>query len=631
MSIRFKLTIMFLFISVIPLVIISIMTFNNYKSSLEQTRISELRYIAAYKADRIEYYFHNLKAGIKIAQTLYNIKWNLPVLTKYDNDRNNPAYARAVKTLDGQLINMQNVMELSDIILINPGGDIAYLSSPSNFSNSLEEIINPSEMNVLKNDRERVFFSDIFLNRATGSRPSMVIAVPVYDFGNKYIGIIAYLLDMKYIYNLIQDVTGLGKTGETLVAKEFGNRVVFLNPLRQDPNAALKRYVLMGDRPGAPVQEAVRGKTGTGILPDYQGDMVIASWRYIPVINWGMVAKIDVSEAFSQVEKLKNLAMMIFMIIFALCAVLVFFMARSISEPIKRLSNGAEIIGKGSLDHKVGIGTKDEIGKLSRAFDKMTSDLKKITASRDELDNEITERKKAEQALKRSNENLEQFAYVASHDLQEPLRMMASFSELLERRYKNRLDSDADEFIGFIVDGAKRMQKLINDLLAYSRIGRPGTAYQDIDCNNTLAKVISSMINSIEEKGAVITNDELPVLPGIESEFIQLFQNLIGNAVKFHGNDSPRVHISAERQPGHWLFSVKDNGIGIESQYKDKIFLIFQRLHARGEYPGTGIGLSICKKIIESRGGRIWVESESGKGSVFYFTIPIKGEDENEQ
>lgn len=202
--------------------------------------------------------------------------------------------------------------------------------------------------------------------------------------------------------------------------------------------------------------------------------------------------------------------------------------------------------------------------------------------------------------------------------------MMASYSELLGKKYKNKLDADADEFIGYIVDGALRMQKLIDDLLTYSRIGRLAGSLEEIDCNLVFNKVLNMMPRLIEENKAVITNDKLPTFLGNETHFIQLFQNLIGNAIKFHGDATPRVHVSAVKQHDEWVFSVKDNGIGIDPQYKDRIFMIFQRLHARDKYPGTGIGLSICKRIVETQGGHIWVESELNKGSTFYFTVPPK-------
>ncbi len=235
---------------------------------------------------------------------------------------------------------------------------------------------------------------------------------------------------------------------------------------------------------------------------------------------------------------------------------------------------------------------------------------------------DITGRKQAEERLRRSNENLEQFAYVASHDLQEPLRVIASYSQLLERRYKDKLDRDADDFIEFIVDAAGRMQKLIMDLLVYSRVGSKDQAPAQVDSNEVIRTVIASLSAAIEEGKARVTYDRLPVLRAPEVSFTQLFQNLIGNALKFRGSQPPEIHVAAREGKNEWVFSVRDNGIGIEPQYREKIFQIFQRLHSKLEYPGTGIGLSICRKIVENWGGRIWVESEFGKGSTFYFTIP---------
>jgi len=247
---------------------------------------------------------------------------------------------------------------------------------------------------------------------------------------------------------------------------------------------------------------------------------------------------------------------------------------------------------------------------------------------------DITLRKQAEETLarqaedlRRSNTELVQFAYVASHDLQEPLRIMSSYSQLLEKRYKGRLDQDADDFINFIVEAAARMQKLITDLLAYSRVGRETTNIVEVDCNQVLRKLVSAMATTIESEGGSVTFDHLPVLVAHESSLIQLFQNLIGNALKFRGEQPPSIHISARQARDEWIFSVRDNGIGIEPQYRERIFMIFQRLHSRDKYPGTGIGLSICKKIVENLGGRIWVESEPGQGSTFTFTVPIRMQD----
>jgi light-regulated signal transduction histidine kinase (bacteriophytochrome) len=225
--------------------------------------------------------------------------------------------------------------------------------------------------------------------------------------------------------------------------------------------------------------------------------------------------------------------------------------------------------------------------------------------------------------LKRSNDELEQFAYVASHDLQEPLRMVASYTQLLAKRYQGRLDSDADEFISFAVDGCNRMQGLIRDLLSYSRAGSSGKALRQISGEDALKGAIANLRATIEQSDAVVTHSALPAIRMDDTQLAQIFQNLVGNAIKYRSAEIPHVHISATKNGGNeWLFSVRDNGLGIDQQYFERIFVLFQRLHGREEFDGTGIGLAVCKKIIERVGGRIWVESELGKGSTFYFALP---------
>jgi PAS domain S-box-containing protein len=226
------------------------------------------------------------------------------------------------------------------------------------------------------------------------------------------------------------------------------------------------------------------------------------------------------------------------------------------------------------------------------------------------------------QDLARSNDELQQFAYVASHDLQEPLRMITSYLELLERRYKGQLDAKADMFIGYAVDGASRMQTLINDLLNYSRVGRQVREFETVDCEEILQQVSIDLQVAIAQNSAVITHTPLPRVKGDPSQLAQLFQNTIGNAIKFRTQEPPQIQIGAEFVDGKWLFSVRDNGIGMDAQYLERIFVIFQRLHSKTEYPGTGIGLAVCKKIVERHGGNLWVESQPDCGSTFYFTLP---------
>jgi len=1398
MSIRLKLVILFLAIAITPLAFVALGTFNNYKNSLEAARLSDLRNIAAFKADKIETYFSELKTDIETIRDSYVVKNYFPLLAQYANSPESQEFVSTKGTLDSVLRKQALTFNVTDIMLVNPAGEILYSSNPKHHPKDFRKRISEFEEGVFEAGKKGLHFSKVFLDKVENNSPAILVAAPSEDSNGVFSGVVVLEIDIKPIYALIQDATGLGATGETLLAVREGGRVLFLNPLKYDPEAAFKRSVSIGEEFAVPAQKAASGENGSGEFRDYRGKMVIAAWRHIPFLNWGLVAKIDATEAFADVMNLRYRLLAIIFIVFLLSALIAVYIAHSIARPIKELSVAAQKIGGGNLDYKFTPKTKDEIGSLSAAFGKMVQDLKaanylrdterkrlyavletlpvyvvlldkdyhvpfankffrdrfgdsdgkrcyeylfnrnepcdncetykvmktnsphhwewagpdgrnydiydypftdtdgsqmiletgiditeqlraqsavkhanayhrslievsidplatidaagkimdvnkateeitgrardkligtdfssyftqpektrevakkvfeeslitdyelevknkdgritpvlcnasiyrdeagnvsgiffsmkditkrklaenlarqanayhrnlietsldplvtispegkitdvneattKVTGitrdkligtdfssyftepekashgyrlvfsqgtvkdypltirhkdgklmdvlynasvykdetgnvlgvfaaardvtlqkqasqyarnlietsldplvtistegkitdvneatikatgrdreqligtnfsdyftepqkaqtgyqqvfakgfvtdypltirnkdgrltdvlynaavykdsqgnvlgvfaaardvterkrieeeldkhrrhleelirertaqfedanvklkaeieerkeiekslgieranlqnifdvvnvgmllvdkngnvkrinnvisrwigkdftkiyevqpgsllgcinalsnplgcghtehcakcllrnafesviksgkpthsietnvvlsikeketplwfevsvdpvmldgqrhaiiamnniterkhieenlrqTRDYLENifnysnapficwdrefkitrfnhafeqltdykqedvigknlkilfpkeseeeslnkikrtlsgehweaveipimrrdrririalwnsaniytqdgktliatiaqgqDITERKRAEDELKRSNENLEQFAYVASHDLQEPLRVMASYSQLLEKRYKEKLDKDAMDFIDFIVDAAKRMQKLITDLLAYSRAGRMDASVDTVDCNEILGKVIYTLSSLIEETKAVITNDTLPVSICNESYFIQLLQNLIQNAIKFRGNEPPRIHIGVTRGNNEWIFFVRDNGIGIEERYKDKIFLIFQRLHTRDQYPGTGIGLSICKKIVEVHGGKIWVESELGHGSTFYFTIPEK-------
>ncbi|MFA5042876.1 MAG: ATP-binding protein [Kiritimatiellia bacterium] len=872
MSIRIKLTVVFLALALIPLLLVGALTFNNYKHSLEANRLSQLRDAGYFKADKIETYFAGLKCNLDLLQDSAVIKKNLPILIRLANRPADLEFIGARNKIDDVLQASVATLGVFDVMLVDGGGKVVYAFSRKHYLSEFHRALpDPGRKAPLKG-RGGFALSDIYLNKID-NKPALLVTVPARDMSNVVIGAVAMEVDMAPIFKNIQDVTGLGDTGETLIGKKDGDRVVYLNPLRHDPQAALKRFVPMGGVVGSAIQAAATGHTGVGRTIDYRGAQVVAAWRYIPSLDWGLVAKIDAQEAFADVLNLRNLIFMILGIIAVLSVIMAVSIARSISEPIRKVAAGAVIIGNGNLDYKIGTNLKDEIGQLAGAFDKMTRDLKNLNMARDaerqrlygvlealpvyvilltedyrvffanrffrerfgeshgrrcyeylfqrrepcencetykvletgarhhwewtgpdgldydiydfpftdsdgsrmilEMGIDITARKRAQESLRlaslyarslievsldplvtissdgkitdvneatvkvsgvpreqlvgtdfsdyftepdkaragyrqvfaqgsvidypltirrkdghltdvlynasvykdthgnvlgvfaaardvtvlkqaetelrrhrddldalvkertaaleisnkelaRTNENLAQFAYVASHDLQEPLRIMANYSQLLEKRYKTMLDKDADDFIDFIVDAAKRMQKLIADLLEYSRAGDKNINMTKVDCNEVLRKVIAGMAPIVASDCARVTHDDLPVLTAHETGLIQLFQNLIGNALKFHGKEPPLIHVAVRRDKNDWVFAVRDNGIGIEPQYKERIFQIFQRLHSRSEYPGTGIGLAICKKIVENHGGRIWVESAPGEGATFYFTIPAQ-------
>lgn len=304
-----------------------------------------------------------------------------------------------------------------------------------------------------------------------------------------------------------------------------------------------------------------------------------------------------------------------------------------ISAPILEIASVAkEVITRKDYALRAGKRNDDEIGSLTDAFNQMLAHIQerdaRLLAANQKLQAEIEERTQAQLALKhnmqelaRSNAELEQFAYVSSHDLQEPLRMVASYTQLLEKRYADKFDEKGLLFLHYIVDGAKRMQQLIDDLLMFSRVGTRGKELQPLASEQAFNTAMLNLRPAIAESGALISHDPLPEVLGDATQLTQLFQNLISNAMKFRGDKPPRVHVGVTKQNNFWQFAVQDNGIGIDQEHFERIFVIFQRLHARTEYPGSGIGLAICKKIADRHGGRIWVESATGSGSTFYFTL----------
>jgi signal transduction histidine kinase len=293
---------------------------------------------------------------------------------------------------------------------------------------------------------------------------------------------------------------------------------------------------------------------------------------------------------------------------------------RTVTGPVDRLGREVRIVAAGQFGRPVDVQGPRELVGLGVDIDSMrrqiVSELTTVQALNRRLDAQTGE-------LRRSNADLEQFAYVASHDLQEPLRKVSSFCELLAKRYGGQLDERADQYIHFAVDGARRMSVLINDLLAFSRVGRSTKAvWAQLDCETVLARALRDLDELITRTGARITHDPLPTVLGEAALLTTVFQNLIGNAIKFRGEDPPRVHIGVQRTGGCWTFRVSDNGIGVDPAYAEKIFAIFQRLHSRDGYPGTGIGLALCRKIVEYHRGRIWLDPDTTSGSAFCFTLP---------
>ncbi len=308
---------------------------------------------------------------------------------------------------------------------------------------------------------------------------------------------------------------------------------------------------------------------------------------------------------------------------------------RSVTAPLDEVAAETRLVAAGDFRRRVAVGGPAEIQVLARDVEAMrqriVAALEESEGAREELRAQTDVLASQAEDLRRSNDELEQFAYVASHDLQEPLRKVASFCQMLDRRYTGQLDERADQYIAFAVDGAKRMQLLINDLLAFSRVGRTSAGMVEVDCNDLAARALDTLEEVREETGCDVEVGSLPLVHGDASLLTQLFQNLLGNAMKFRAPDRPcKVRLAAELEGEQWHFRCEDNGIGVEPQYAERVFVIFQRLHSKDQYDGTGIGLALCKKIVEYHGGQIWLDTERTQGSAVHWTLPVSSEPEVE-
>lgn len=365
----------------------------------------------------------------------------------------------------------------------------------------------------------------------------------------------------------------------------------------------------------------------------------IAARVPIPTIGWVAGARRPVAQTMAGVYSGLWIAVGLNLLVAVVSGSLAWRTSGSLIDQLRELQTHAQAVGRGEFGRMAENAVVRELDELAAAFNQMGTAVRDAQQAQEtanamlkqhatQLEKEAAERKLAEEALRRaadqlarSNEELEQFAYVASHDLQEPLRVVTGYVQLIERKYEGQLDADADQFFHYIVDGVTRMQHLINDLLNYSRVSTRGAPFRDVDLRAVMDRALGNLEPVVAESGAKVIRGALPSIRGDESQLVQLFQNLINNGIKFHGDHPPEIHVSARRDGSQWELAVRDNGIGIERQYWDQIFVIFQRLHTRQKYAGTGIGLAICKRIVERHGGRIWLDSQPGQGTTFHFTL----------
>ena len=603
-----RLTLIFVLYAAALLAGVGLLAYNSGRESLRSAVISELQATAIEKQAALDAWVEDKQAGItRLAADPATIESAAVLLTASpDSPEARDAHDRLLVEIRPRVLGG----EFLDLMIIDPQAGQVIAAT------------NPGEEGKFKEDRP------FFINGKIGpyvqnlyysvalQGPAMTAAAPLRTPDGRLLGVLAGRLDLAEMNAIINRRTGLRQTDDAYLVNT-SSLFVTQPRLITDP-AVLQRGVHT-----EAVNRCLAGNSGVIEVEDYRNVPAIVVYRWLSERELCLVVKMDQSEAFVPTRAFGGTIAAIGALALLVAAALAVALARSLTRPILALQAGAARFGQGEFALRLPETSRDELGELAHEFNAMATALAQkeaqLRAYAAELEQRVQERT-AE--LRQSNAELEQFAYVASHDLQEPLRAVAGTVQLLQQRYQGKLDARADEFIAHAIDGATRMQTLINDLLTYSRVGTRGKPFEPTDVSTTLKDALANLAVAIRESGAVVTHDALPTVTAERTQLIQLFQNLVGNALKFRSERPPEIHIGVERQDSEWVFSVRDNGIGMEAQYCERIFGVFQRLHTRREYPGTGIGLAICKKIVERHGGRIWVTSEPGRGSTFHFSIP---------
>jgi signal transduction histidine kinase len=544
-----------------------------------------------------------------------------------ERSRSRAVYAGALKELDDQLRPFLQEKGYVDVMLTDRKGRIVYSSDKQH--NSGDRGRSLPDSSIFEEGKKGVYFTDVLRNddaADAGIPYEMFSVAPITDIQGNFIGEIIIEIDMGPVYKFIRETTGLGQTGEALLTRRDGDFVLFLSPINDDPDAALKKRVPMNDKLAYAAQKAALGQTGSGVTADYRGTEVLAAWRYIPSVRWGLVSKINAVEAFAPVRTLQ-------VIMFSLGAIMVVIglaaaglIARTVTHPIRALREGAEAIRAGDLRRRVGTGAQDEVGSLSRAFDAMTYALVNDIAEREKAEGEVRGLNEALEhhvrQLEESNKELEAFSYSVSHDLRSPLRSIDGFSLALVEDYSGKLDEEARDYLDRIRAATQRMSQLIDDLLKLSRVARMEAKREAVGLSAIAGDIAGRLRKNHPDRQVRFVIAENLTASGDERLLTVVLENLIGNAWKFsEKNPQAVIEFGFTDVQGEPAYFVKDNGAGFDMAFANKLFHPFQRLHQAAEFSGTGIGLATVKRIINRHGGLVWIEGEVGKGTTVYFTL----------
>ncbi len=615
MKIANKISLSFLITALILTAIAAPIFYITAKKNLEDRIYAHLRTTAQSRANHIETYFKGHKQTVELLAQGVIFKELL------STSKEAPEYKQKLERVNKRINNVIEVhKEIFKVCLLDKNGIVVASTDKA----CLES--NRCNKKTFLRAKEASYIGSIHICELSG-RPAQDIAAPVL-FNGESPGVIIVDIDVKQLFAITLDRTGLGETGKIYLVNKEG---YMITPLRFKRDTFLKQKVdtvnfrnclSMAKHPKMHI-----GHKPVDVFPDYRGVNVLGTHEYLPEMQWSLLAEIDEKEALAPLAKIKTLFVTTMTFVPIAAWLIGIFVSKLISGPIHKLHSGTEVIGKGNLDYKVGTDAKNEIGQLSRAFDNMTNNLKRSTTSIDNLNKEITERKKAElkqdELLKKVdniNKELKEFASIVSHDLKAPLRGIKTLASWILSDCADKLGDQANEQMNLLLERVERMYHLIEGALQYSRAGRVEGQRKQVNLNNFVPEIIDMVVPP--ENITVTIKNELPVIECEETHIMQVFQNLLSNAIKYMDKPQGWIKVGCVEQDGFWKFSVADNGPGIEEKHFENIFKIFQALPTSPDFQGTGVGLTVAKKIVELYDGKIWVESKVSEGSTFFFTLP---------
>ena len=602
-----KLTILFLLLSIVPTAIVGYLAYANGRRTTVQETIDHLVSINIFKSNELKRWVKDNESSIEELAQRHLVRQYAAVLAKHDTP--NPAYHKAKASIVEDHLKLRlKYGGFFELFLMCPRHALISASTDEKQEGKYRDTYP-----YFIEGKNRTYVQGIYYSPVL-EQPAMTVSTPIKDKQGNFLGVLGGRLDLGELSKIIALQTGESPTEDTYLVNTFN---FFVTEPRFGQGYALKKAVRTEG-----VEAGLSGKDGVGFYEDYRGVSVIGAYKWLPEFKMCIITEIDQAEAFAPIVRLAWVIAGIASAISIAAGLLGLFFGRTITRPVRKLAAGAEEIGGGNLEYRVGTAAKDEIGGLSRTFDRMAESLKATMVSRDELEQRVRDRTAQ---LEAANKELEAFSYSVSHDLRAPLRAIDGFSRVVLEDYTDKLDDEGKRYLNIIRSNTQKMGQLIDDLLMFSRLGRQELRASDIDMGK-LAKAVSEELKlAVPERKLQFTINALIPAQGDQAMIRQVFVNLLSNAVKFtRPKENAMIEVGASNEGDENVYYVKDNGVGFDMQYVDKLFGVFQRLHSSAEFEGTGVGLAIVQRIIHRHGGRVWGEGKVGEGATFYFSLPAK-------